>query len=91
LSDEHVELLPAHAGRFRKRTARAASGNPLFVREMLALADERGADEVALPPRCTRCWPSVDRLEPDEACSNGAVEGEIFHRAPCRHARAGAL
>ena len=87
LSDAHVdELLPERiAGRLRKRIARAAGGNPLFVQEMLALADEReGPDEVAVPRTLHALLAArVDRLEPDErsVLERGAVEGEIFHQS----------
>ena len=87
LSDEYVdELLPGRiAGPFRKRIARAAGGNPLFVQEMLALADEReGTEELAVPPTLHALLAArVDRLEPDErsVLERGAVEGEVFHQS----------
>lgn len=90
LSDEHVdELLPERITvRLRKRIARAAGGNPLFVQEMVALADEgEEAEDVAVPPTLHALLAArVDRLEPAErsVLERGAVEGEIFHQSAVR-------
>ncbi len=84
LGDKDVEqLIPEGvAGGLREKIARAAGGNPLFVEEMLAMADEaRG--EVVVPPTLQALLAArLDQLETAErsVLERGAVEGEIFHR-----------
>jgi class 3 adenylate cyclase/tetratricopeptide (TPR) repeat protein len=84
LSDEAVEELIAEraAGDLRTKIARAASGNPLFIEEMLAIAE--GTDgEVMVPPTLQALLATrLDQLEPTErsVLERGAIEGEIFHR-----------
>jgi class 3 adenylate cyclase len=70
------------AAELRGRIARAAGGNPLFVAEMLAMAEQ--ADfEVAVPPTLRALLAArLDQLESPErrVLERGAVEGEVFHR-----------
>ena len=65
----------------RERIAHAAGGNPLFITEILAIADEDGAVDV--PPTLKALLAMrLDQLEGDERrlLECGSVEGEIFHR-----------
>jgi tetratricopeptide (TPR) repeat protein len=82
LPDPEVErLIPETiSGPLRERIARAAGGNPLFIGEMLAMAD--GDDEVVPPTLQALLAARLDRLEtPERAVLEcAAVEGEIFHR-----------
>ncbi len=84
LGDEDVEELIAErvAGELRTKIARAAGGNPLFIEEMLAMADE-GDGEVVVPPTLQALLAArLDQLEADErsVLERGSIEGEIFHR-----------
>ena len=66
----------------RGKIARAAGGNPLFIGEMLAMADET-RDEVEVPPTLRGLLAArLDRLDTAErkVLERGAVEGEVFHR-----------
>ncbi len=66
----------------RGKIARAAGGNPLFIGEMLAMADETG-DEVEVPATLRALLAArLDRLDAAErrVLERGAVEGEVFHR-----------
>jgi class 3 adenylate cyclase/tetratricopeptide (TPR) repeat protein len=66
----------------RERIAQAAGGNPLFVGEMLAMAEE-GDGEVVVPPTLRALLAArLDQLAPPErqTLERGAVEGELFHR-----------
>jgi class 3 adenylate cyclase/tetratricopeptide (TPR) repeat protein len=66
----------------RRRILDAAGGNPLFVEEMLAMAQE-GA-EVAVPPTIQALLAArLDQLDPTErnVLECGAVEGQVFHRS----------
>ena len=68
------ELIGARAaGELHDRIARAASGNPLFVEEMLAMAAQSDG-EVVVPPPCTHCSQpaSTSSSPPSAACSSGA-------------------
>jgi class 3 adenylate cyclase/tetratricopeptide (TPR) repeat protein len=84
LADDDIdELIPADMpGHLRDKIARAAGGNPLFVGEMLAMAE--GAEgEVVVPPTLQALLAArLDQLEAGErsVLERGAVEGEIFHR-----------
>jgi class 3 adenylate cyclase/tetratricopeptide (TPR) repeat protein len=85
LGDADVEqLIPERvAGGLREKIARAAGGNPLFVEEMLAMADE-AQREVVVPPTLQALLAArLDQLETAErsVLERGAVEGEIFHRS----------
>ena len=81
--DAVEELLPATlAPDLRERIVRAAGGNPLFVHEMVAMADETEGD-VTVPPTLQALLAArLDQLERSErsVLERGAVEGEIFHR-----------
>jgi class 3 adenylate cyclase/tetratricopeptide (TPR) repeat protein len=84
LEDTDVEeLIPERIPeRLRERIARAAGGNPLFIGEMLAMADE-AEGEVVVPPTLQALLAArLDQLEAAErrVLERGAVEGEIFHR-----------
>jgi class 3 adenylate cyclase/tetratricopeptide (TPR) repeat protein len=84
LGDEDVaELIPERiAGELRERITRAAGGNPLFIGEMLAMAQETKG-EVLVPPTLQALLAArLDQLETAErsVLERGAVEGEIFHR-----------
>ena len=66
----------------RARIAHAAGGNPLFIGEMLAMAEEAG-DEVAVPATLKALLAArLDQLETAErsVLERGSIEGEIFHR-----------
>jgi class 3 adenylate cyclase/tetratricopeptide (TPR) repeat protein len=82
LPDPEVErLIPETiSGPLRERIARAAGGNPLFIGEMLAMAE---GDDVAVPPTLQALLAArLDRLDDAERAvlECAAVEGEIFHR-----------
>jgi class 3 adenylate cyclase/tetratricopeptide (TPR) repeat protein len=84
LGDEDVEkLIPKRIpGKLRERIAHAAGGNPLFIEEMLAMADE-GVGEVVVPPTLQALLAArLDQLETAErsVLERGAIEGEVFHR-----------
>jgi class 3 adenylate cyclase/tetratricopeptide (TPR) repeat protein len=83
--DETVELIAALSEsvseELRGRILDAAGGNPLFVEEMLAIAEEGG--EVAVPPTIQALLAArLDQLDPAErdVLERGAVEGQVFHR-----------
>ena len=85
LGDEDVAELMAERipGKLRDRIAHAAGGNPLFIEEMLAMADEAGGDVVVVPPTLQALLAArLDQLQSAErsVLERGAVEGEIFHR-----------
>jgi class 3 adenylate cyclase len=84
LREEDVDqLIPeGFSGELRERIARAAGGNPLFIGEMLAIAQE-AEDEVVVPPTLRALLAArLDQLETAErsVLERGAIEGEIFHR-----------
>jgi class 3 adenylate cyclase/tetratricopeptide (TPR) repeat protein len=74
-----AEQVPDH---LRKRIARAAGGNPLFIEEMLAIAGEADGEVVAPPTLQALLAARLDQLEMEErsVLERGAIEGEIFHR-----------
>jgi class 3 adenylate cyclase len=82
-AEEADALLPDTFDRdVRVRIARAAGGNPLFLTEMVAIANETEG-EVAVPPTLQALLTTrLDQLEPPErsVLERGAIEGEIFHR-----------
>ena len=84
LVDEAVdELIPERiTGRLRERIAHVASGNPLFVAEMLAMTDETDGDMTVPPTLQALMTARLDQLEPDErsVLEHASIEGEIFHR-----------
>ena len=66
----------------RARVIAASDGNPLFLEEMAALADEDGA--TAIPPTIQALLAArLERLpvEERELLEFGAIEGEVFHRS----------
>ncbi len=76
--DELIAPLPSD---LRERISHAAGGNPLFLTEMLAMADE--THDVDVPPTLRALLAArLDQLEPPERAvlERGAVEGELFHR-----------
>ena len=82
-SDAVDELIPAHIpADLRQRIVRAASGNPLFVDEMLAMAADTSGDVIVPPTLRALLSARLDLLEPTERAvlERGAVEGEVFHR-----------
>ncbi|HSB38235.1 MAG TPA: adenylate/guanylate cyclase domain-containing protein [Gaiellaceae bacterium] len=83
--EETTELIAALsdgvADDLREGILEAAGGNPLFVEEMLAMAQEGG--EVAVPPTIQALLAArLDQLDPAErgVLERGAVEGQVFHR-----------
>jgi class 3 adenylate cyclase/tetratricopeptide (TPR) repeat protein len=74
-----AEQVPDH---LRKRIARAAGGNPLFIEEMLAIAGEADGEVVVPPTLQALLAARLDQLEMEErsVLERGAIEGEIFHR-----------
>lgn len=84
LADAEIERLVGErvSRAVRARIVRAAGGNPLFVDEMLALADDADA-EVVVPPNLHALLTSrLDQLDHSDRgiLEVAAVEGEIFHR-----------
>ena len=83
LPEQAVEELIGDApAALRNRIAVAAGGNPLFVTQMLAMAEEDS--EVDVPPTLRALLAArLDQLDAPEryVLERGAVEGEIFHRA----------
>ncbi len=73
------ERVPAAVHR---EIARAAGGNPLFVEEMLAMAEETQGEIVVPPSLRALLAARIDRLDVADrsVLEWGAVEGEIFHR-----------
>ena len=84
LREADVEaLIPERIkGSLRQRIARAAGGNPLFIGEMLVMADEFDGEVVVPPTLQALLAARLDQLEPAErrVLERGAIEGEIFHR-----------
>ena len=82
-AEEADELLPDTLDdELRARIARAAGGNPLFLTEMVAMADEAGG-AVTVPATLRALLAArLDQLDSSERSilEWGAVEGEIFHR-----------
>jgi len=83
LGDEDVEeLIPERIPHdLREKIARAAGGNPLFIGEMLAMAEE---GELIVPPTLQALLAArLDQLDTAErrVLERGAIEGEIFHRS----------
>jgi class 3 adenylate cyclase/tetratricopeptide (TPR) repeat protein len=82
LPDDDVgELLADLPDELRSRIAAAAGGNPLFLNEMRAMAEENAA--VVVPPTLRALLAArLDQLDPAErvVLEGGAVEGEVFHR-----------
>jgi class 3 adenylate cyclase/tetratricopeptide (TPR) repeat protein len=67
----------------RDRILESASGNPLFVEEMVAMLSERGQEDVSVPPTIHALLAArLDQLDSAErgVLERGAVEGQVFHR-----------
>ena len=82
-TDEVEELIPDHiAGKIRERIARAAGGNPLFIGEIVAMADQADGEVVVPPTLQALLAARLDQLDPPErsVLERGAIEGELFHR-----------
>jgi class 3 adenylate cyclase/tetratricopeptide (TPR) repeat protein len=77
------ELLPATiTSQQRREVLRASGGNPLFVTEIVAMAEGVGG-AVSVPPTLQALLAArLDQLDASERSllECGAVEGEIFHR-----------
>jgi class 3 adenylate cyclase/tetratricopeptide (TPR) repeat protein len=84
LGDEEVEELIAKRipAKLRERIARAAGGNPLFIEEMLAMAEEADGGVLVPPTLQALLAARLDQLDTAErtVLERGAIEGEIFHR-----------
>jgi class 3 adenylate cyclase/tetratricopeptide (TPR) repeat protein len=73
----------ALAPNLQQRIRDAAEGNPLFVEEMVALVEDSGDGEVAVPGTIQALLAArLDQLEPAErgVLERGSVEGRVFHR-----------
>jgi DNA-binding SARP family transcriptional activator len=90
LTDQAAGELLADIGTSLDETARArivevAEGNPLFLEQLLAFADEAGAETLAsVPPTVEALLAArLDRLEPDERAliERAAVVGRDFSRS----------
>jgi len=67
----------------RERIREAAEGNPLFVREMIAMLRDAPEGPVSVPATIQALLASrLDQLDADEreVLERGAVEGRVFHR-----------
>lgn len=74
---------PALDPRTRNRVAAAAEGNPLFLEQLAALAEEGDAVGAEVPSTIQALLAArVDRLDPDEreVLQCAAIEGRVFHR-----------
>ncbi len=84
LADELVDaLIPSRMQpELRERIAATAGGNPLFIREMLAMTNGGGIEVVVPPTLKALLAARLDQLEPGErsVLEHASVEGEIFHR-----------
>ncbi|HUK95429.1 MAG TPA: adenylate/guanylate cyclase domain-containing protein [Gaiellaceae bacterium] len=78
-----IESLAHFDEGLKERIAEASEGNPLFLEEMVALAQESGDGEVTVPPTIHALLAArLDQLEASErgVLERGAVEGRVFHR-----------
>jgi class 3 adenylate cyclase/tetratricopeptide (TPR) repeat protein len=76
-------LIPEEmGGLLRERMVRASGGNPLFVCELLAMADTTEGDVLVPPTLQALLTARLDQLDTSErrVLECGAVEGESFHR-----------
>src|SRR5438876_351811 len=84
LDDDDVEeLIPKRiAGKLRERIALTAGGNPLFIEEMLAMAEEAEGEVIVPPTLQALLGARLDQLETAErsVLERGAIEGQSFHR-----------
>jgi tetratricopeptide (TPR) repeat protein len=85
-TDELLERLlgqSAIAPELQQRIRDSAEGNPLFVEEMVALVEDSGDGEIAVPGTIQALLAArLDQLEPAErgVLERGSVEGRVFHR-----------
>ncbi len=78
-----IERLADLDPQLRARIRDAAEGNPLFIEEMVALAEESGDGDVTVPPTIQALLAArLDQLDVSErgVLERGAVEGRLFHR-----------
>src|SRR6478672_6868850 len=84
LREDDIEaLIPAGMrDESRRRIARAAGGNPLFVEEMLAVAADADGEMDVPPTLRALLGARLDQLDVAErrVLERAAVEGEVFHR-----------
>ncbi len=85
-SERLLEQLTDHLDAdVRARVIAASEGNPLFLEEMVALADARGT--VSVPSSIQALLSArLERLAGEERAvlERGAIEGEVFHRLAVR-------
>ena len=85
-TDELIERLLGSAeleSGLHERIRKAAEGNPLFVEQMLAMAQDSPGADVSVPPTIQALLAArLDQLPSGErlALERGAVEGQVFHR-----------
>ncbi len=82
-TDELIASLAPVDPALRARVREAAEGNPLFVEEMLALVQDSGGGDIAVPPTIQALLAArLDQLDAPERAvlERGAVEGKVFHR-----------
>jgi class 3 adenylate cyclase/tetratricopeptide (TPR) repeat protein len=78
-----IESLGALDPGLRARILEAAEGNPLFVEEMVVMANESPHGDVVVPPTIQALLAArLDQLDSAErdVLQCGAVEGRVFHR-----------
>jgi class 3 adenylate cyclase/predicted ATPase len=82
-ADRLIESLGDLSEPLRERIRTAAEGNPLFLEQMVALVEDAGDDEIAVPPTIQALLAArLDQLDPSErgVLEAGSVEGRLFHR-----------
>jgi len=82
-TDLLIERLADLDDDLRGRIREAAEGNPLFVEEMVAFAQELEDGDVMVPPNIQALLAArLDQLDGPErsVLERGAVEGRVFHR-----------
>ncbi len=80
---ELLDALGVADPKLRARIAATAEGNPLFVEEVFALAEESGDAAVEIPPTIQALLAArLDQLLPSErtVLECGSVEGRTFHQ-----------
>jgi class 3 adenylate cyclase/tetratricopeptide (TPR) repeat protein len=91
LGPEDTELLIGRLAEFepglRTRIREASEGNPLFVEEMVALAQASGGEDVTVPPTIQALLTArLDQLDSGEreVLECAAIEGRVFHLGAVR-------
>jgi len=82
-TDAMIQSLGGLADELAARIREVAEGNPLFIEQIVALVQESGNGEVAVPPTIQALLAArLDQLDPSERAvlERGSVEGRIFHR-----------